>query len=313
MSVTTIDCHYLDQPEVAAAYLIVEGQEAAFVEVNTVYAWPHLERALAEAGLGPEAVRWVIVTHAHLDHAGGAWAVMQKCPDATLLAHPRAAPHLIDPAKLVKSARGVYGDATFEKLYGDLKPIPQERVRIMQDGEELTWGERTLTFLHTRGHANHHFCIVDSGTNGVFTGDTLGLCYPRLQQGGRWVFPSTSPTDFDGRAAIESIERLIATGAQTAYLTHFGAVGDVAGVGAELIDELQRYTELAARADASGIEGEALEAHCSEAVEGWFRAAAAERGLAGPEVEELLALDMDLNAQGLAFSVKKARFKRSRT
>lgn len=312
MSITTIDTRYLGMEQVAAAYLIREGDEAAFVEVNTTSALPRLLEALEASGASPEQVRWVIVTHAHLDHAGGAWAVMERCPNATLLAHPRAAPHLIDPSKLERSARQVYGDETFDALYGALKPIDASRVRTMDDEEELAWGSRTLRFLHTRGHANHHFCIVDSGTNTVFTGDAFGLCYPALQSGGRWVFPSTSPTDFDGPAAIASVERIVATGAEAAWLTHFGRLDDLAGAAVQLTDLLQKSTALAEEADAAGLEGEALEAHCREAVRSWFAEATTKRGLSGPEVDELLALDIDLNAQGVAFAVTKARYKRSR-
>lgn len=311
--IQTIDCRYLDQSEIAAAYLVVEGHEAAFVEVNTVHALPHLLAALESASLTPADVRWVIVTHAHLDHAGGAWSVLEHCPNATLLAHPRAAPHLIDPSKLVASATEVYGAATFAELYGDLKPIPAARVRVMDDGEVLAWGDRKLTFLHTPGHANHHFCIHDSASNSLFTGDTLGLCYPKLQERGRWVFASTSPTDFDGPAAMASLERLVATGADRAWLTHFGLVDDVPGIAAELLVQLQRCTALVQDADASGLDGADLEAHVLAVVQGWFHEAARVRGLDGdPEVAALLQMDIDLNAQGLAFAVKKARYKRSR-
>src|SRR5262245_32932848 len=116
-SVVTIDCDYI-RPRFAAAYLRVAGDEAAFVETDTAHAAPKLLAALAEQGLSPEAVRWVIVTHVHLDHAGGAGAVMRACPNATLLAHPRAARHLVDPSKLTASAIQVYGDARFRDLYG---------------------------------------------------------------------------------------------------------------------------------------------------------------------------------------------------
>src|SRR5262249_54286000 len=149
-------------------------------------------------GLGPEAVDYLIVTHVHLDHAGGSSLLMRECPNARLLAHPRAIPHLVDPSKLVASARQGYGDAEFEKLYGRIDPIEAGRVRAMDDGSRLGWAGAELEFLHTRGHANHHFCILlsESGKpRSIFTGDSFGLAYPELQQSGLFIFPSTSPTD----------------------------------------------------------------------------------------------------------------------
>ena len=211
--IRTIDCDYMRREGFAAAYLMREGERAAFVETNTNHALPKLLSALEAEGLDPEAVEYVIITHVHLDHAGGASALMQACPNATLLAHPRAAPHVIDPAKLVKSAKAVYGEREFSEMYGDIRPVPEARVRSMADGETLAFGERTLTFLHTRGHANHHFCVLDTGSNGIFTGDSFGLVYPGLQQGGLFAIPSTSPTDFDAAAAKQSLDRILDTGA----------------------------------------------------------------------------------------------------
>lgn len=308
MTVHPIDCHYTDQPGVAAAYLVIEGAEAAFVETNTALAVPRLLAALDAQGLGPEAVRWVIITHVHLDHAGGAGVLMEHCPNATLLAHPRAARHAIDPSRLVASARQVYGDARFAELYGEIRPVPAERVRAMADGEALRWGSRTLTFLHTRGHANHHFVVQDSRERGVFTGDAFGIAYPAAQRGGRWVFPSTSPTDFDGPAAIEAVRRIVATGATRAWLTHMGELRDLQGVAEELVAQLEDYTALAGEALASGLAGEALLAFCAARIDRWFAGALEARGLADdPHVVELVALDRDLNAQGIAFAVERQR------
>lgn len=308
-TIHTIDTHYSDVDEGAAAFLLLEGDEAAFVETNTAHAWPHLLAALESHGRTPADVRWVFVTHAHLDHAGGAWRVLEACPNATLVAHPRAAPHLIDPTKLVASAKGVYGEAAFAELYGDLQPIPADRVKIVADEESLQWGDRTLTFLHTRGHANHHYVLVDPTTSSVFTGDAFGIAYPVLQRGQPWVFPSTSPTDFDGPAAIESVQRIVATGADRAWLTHFGELTDLASVATSLVEQLTHWTAVVVDADEQGLEGDALAAHMAAAVGEHFDAAAEARGIVGGR-RALLDLDVDLNAQGLAFAVEKARYKR---
>jgi glyoxylase-like metal-dependent hydrolase (beta-lactamase superfamily II) len=310
--VTTIDTHYLDVPRTTAAYLLREGDRAAFVETNTNRAVPRLLEALAEEGLAPEQVEYVIITHVHLDHAGGAAALMARCPNATLLAHPRAARHAVDPSKLVKSAQQVYGEARFAALYGTIAPIPEARVRTLADGETLGWGERTLTFLHTRGHANHHFCVLDSATNAIFTGDSFGLIYPDLQTRGLFAIPSTSPTDFDAAAAKASLDRIVATGAARAYPTHFGGHEDLEAIAAQLHPQLDAYGALVEEAFAS-IPDEALDAHCRARVAALFDRLLAERGLDGdPAVRRQLALDEDLNAQGVAFAVRKRRFEEGR-
>ena len=154
----TIDCDYL-APELAAAYLRIEGDEAAFVEANTARAVPKLLAALARAGLAPEQVRWVIITHVHLDHAAGASALLAACPNARLVAHPRAARHAKAPGKLVASAKAVYGEARFEAIYGAIEPIDAARVDEVEDAATRDLGGATLTFLHTRGHANHHLVV----------------------------------------------------------------------------------------------------------------------------------------------------------
>lgn len=313
MTVHTIDCQYIDEPKVAAAYLIREGDELAFVETNTAQALPHLLAAIKAQGLTAEAVRYIIITHVHLDHAGGAGPLMAACPNATLLAHPKAAPHAIDPSKLIQSAEQVYGAERFQALYGTLMPVPADRVRVMEDEDTLVWGTRTLTFLHTRGHANHHFVIHDSRENGVFTGDAFGVGYPAVQGSGTWLFPSTSPTDFDAKAAIASVRRIVDTGADRVWLTHFGEVTDLATAADQLIDHLRRYGVLVDTADASNLQGQALVDLCAKTINRWFDAELTSRGLQDNLYAcELLTLDRDLNAQGVAFAVQKRRYKRER-
>ena len=182
LSIVTIDTHYLGRSEFAAAYLIVDGDRAAFIDNNTNAAVPRLLAALDDHGLTPAQVAYIIITHVHLDHAGGTSALAAACPDATVIAHPRAAPHVIAPERLVESASAVYGATEFKRLYGTIEPVPADRVRSMEDEEVLAFGARELTFLHTRGHANHHFCVADSATGVIFTGDAFGLAYPALQR-----------------------------------------------------------------------------------------------------------------------------------
>ena len=308
--VTTIDTEYIGLPQMTAAYLLVDGSEAAFIETNTAHAVPRLLAALAESELAPEDVRFVVITHVHLDHAGGASALMKACPHATLLAHPRAAVHAIDPTKLVSSARQVYGDQAFDEMYGTIEGIDKRRVRALGDNETFTLGNSTLSVLHTRGHANHHFCVLDPASEGIFTGDAFGLVYPAIQNGGRWALPSTSPTDFDAEAAKDSVQRIVGLGMRTAYLTHYGGFSDLAAIGEQLVEQLDAYGAIVDDAMASGIDSDALDEMCKQRVAAIF-----DGYLSTPERKQavqpggLLTMDLDLNAQGVAFAVRKRRFK----
>jgi glyoxylase-like metal-dependent hydrolase (beta-lactamase superfamily II) len=300
----TIDCQYL-QPRLAAAYLRVEGREAAFIEANTTHAVPRLLAALKQTGLAPEDVRYVIVTHAHLDHAGGASALMAACPNATLLCHPRAARNLIDPAKLVASAIRVYGQAHFEQLYGAINPIPAARVRELADGEQVLLGSAVLRVWHTAGHAKHHFVVHDLAKEAVFTGDAFGLIYPHLQRARRFAFPSTSPIDFDAVEAHRSIDRIVGLSPKEVLPTHFGPYADVEVIAGQLrqwIDVSQAAVEGCIRRGQVDCEG-ALR----KVIDAELTRATAEAGLSlTAEDRALLELDLKLNAQGLAVVVAKA-------
>lgn len=309
MTVTTIDADYLGHENFTATYLLHQGDRAAFIETATTHAVPRMLEALRQQGMTAEQVDYVIITHVHLDHAGGAAALMKACPNATLLAHPKAARHAIDPTKLVASAKQVYGEEAFTQMYGEIEGIDESRVRIMGDEEVLEWNGRPLRFLHTRGHANHHFCVLDSQTASIFTGDAFGLVYPALQHRGLFALPSTSPTDFDPPAARATLQRIVNSGAKRAYLTHFGGVDDLPAVAAQLDEQLEGYASIVDVADTSAKDGADLEAHCAQQVNALFDALLAKHGLDDETTRAILQTDMDLNGQGVAFAVKKRRFK----
>lgn len=305
-TITTIDTGYMG-PERAAAYLLRDGDLAAFVETNTTLAVPRLLDALAAQGLTPEQVRLVAVTHVHLDHAGGAAALLAACPNATLLAHPRAARHLIDPSRLVASAVAVYGRDAFEALYGSIEPVAAERVQVMEDGDRVQLGDATLTFLHTRGHANHHAVIVDDVAAAVFTGDAFGLAYPELAG---FTFPSTSPTDFDPDEAHKAIDRILATGAERVFLTHYGEHRALDAMARSLHQQLDLYAALLAEAASPETPDDAIDALCAARVTAIFDAELRQRGLDTPATRALLGVDTDLNAQGVAFAARRQRASR---
>jgi glyoxylase-like metal-dependent hydrolase (beta-lactamase superfamily II) len=292
------------KPRFTACYLRVAGGECAFIEAHTSHALPRLMGALEREGLRPEQVRWIVLTHAHLDHAAGASALVAACPNATLVAHPRAARHMVSPQKLIDGATAVYGPERFRALYGTIEPIAASRVRALEDGEGIELGGATLTAWHTAGHANHHFVVDDPATGTVFTGDAFGLVYPDLQNHGRFAIPSTSPSNFDADLARASLDKVLSLGERFICPTHYDAYEDARVIAAQVrrfLDRAGAWVEQAARGD------EAPAAMTARLARAWTDAIAQEAPAFGPAELELLALDIELNAQGLAFAANAKR------
>lgn len=302
----TIDCDVL--PRFTAAYLRIAGDECAFIEAHTSHALPRLMAALEANGKKPESVRYLVVTHAHLDHAAGASAVLAACPNATLLAHPRAAKNLIDPAKLIAGATHVYGEERFAKLYGKIEPIPQERVKTLADGETFELGGAKLQALHTAGHAWHHFAVDDPTLATVYTGDTFGLVYPALQRGIRFALATTSPTGFHAGEAHKSIDRIVALGREAACLTHYDEVRDLEECARQLRAWIDRSEQWVVEAAASPLQGKEIEVSISAKLREAIAKDTSSRGLALTDDDwKLLALDIELNGQGLAYAAEERR------
>jgi len=294
----TVDAGYL-RPGLASIHLIVQAGHAALVDTGTQHSVPHLLATLTELGLAPEAVDYVIATHVHLDHAGAAGALLAACPNARLVVHPKGARHLIDPAKLIAGSIAVYGEALFHRLYGDIVPAPAERVIEADDGHRIDFHGRVLTFIDTPGHARHHFCIHDSASNSVFTGDTFGISYREFDEGGGpFIFPTTTPVQFEPEALHASIDRLMALHPAAAYLTHYGRVTDLPRLAARLHVLIDEFVRLAC---AAAGEGEVRHSALKTAVEQCLLDAARAHGctLAPERMRELLAGDVELNTQGL--------------
>lgn len=231
--------------EMAACYLLESGQRVAIIETGIQASVERILHVLAQRGWQPGQVSHVIVTHVHLDHAGGAGALMQSLPEAVLVAHPYGARHVIDPSRLEASARAVYGDEVFEATYGRLVPVDASRVITMDDGASLNVGHRRLSFIDTPGHARHHFCVWDEQTRGWFSGDTFGVSYRDLDSAaGPFLFPSTTPTQFDPDALIRSVQRLMAQSPRFMYLTHFGRVAATDRLARQMIDGVNQYRAL---------------------------------------------------------------------
>jgi glyoxylase-like metal-dependent hydrolase (beta-lactamase superfamily II) len=209
-----------------------------------------------------ENVDYVIPTHVHLDHAGGAGELMRRLPNAKLVIHPRGARHMIDPSRLKAGASTVYGEEMFKEHYGDLIPIPEDRVIIPEDESTIDFNGRLLKFLHTPGHAKHHFCIIDSMSNGMFTGDTFGVAYPELTGTELpYIFPPSSPVDFNPEDWIDSINRLMGTNSEQAYLTHFGKVSNLQPLAETLKTMVNEFADLAKSSDCPSSLSTAIKEH----------------------------------------------------
>ena len=305
-SVITIDCHYLE-PEHAAAYLMIEQGRAAFVDNNTVHAVPLLLKAIEERGLSAADVAWIIPTHLHLDHGGGTSALVNECPNATVLAHPRAVRHLIDPSRLIEGVKAVYREAEFIRLYAPILPIDASRVRGVEDSETLRFGDRVLTFMHTRGHANHHICIHDSKSNGVFTGDAFGVEYKAARVTKRpFLMCSSAPTDFDPEAARESIRRIVDTGAERVFVAHFGELTSVRQGAEVMFESIGRIEAILNDAIASGVKGPALQRFCEDRVRTAFEEQIAACGTVLEEAAwRTINTGIRIDAQGIAYLAER--------
>ena len=295
--VHTIDTGF-HRPRFDAAYLVVEGGRAAFIDTGTNFAVPRLLAALADLGLGPEAVDFVIPTHVHLDHAGGAGLLMQALPRARLLVHERGARHMIDPSALFAGALAVYGQAAMDREYGQLVPVPAERVQTTHDGMAVHLAGRALQFIDTPGHARHHHCVWDARSAGWFSGDTFGLSYREHDSAaGPWVMPTSSPVQFDPGALRQSIQRLLDRQPQRMYLTHFGEVGDVPRLGRLLLEQIDALVAMAEPLRNAPDRHAALLA----GLQALARQQLQRHGMADVEAGlQALAMDNELNAQGLA-------------
>ena len=305
-----VDTGFGGRPGFDGAYLVVADGHAAFIDTGHNGAVKRLLDTLAAVGLTPDAVDWVIPTHVHLDHAGGAGLLMSRLPHARALIHPRGARHLITPLALVEGARAVYGADEVRRTYGTIEPIPAERVVESHDEMVIHVGTRPLRLIDTPGHARHHHCIWDERSRGWFTGDTFGISYREFDSAaGPWLFPSTTPVQFEPAALRSSVARLLDAAPQALYLTHFGRVDQVGRVAAQFLAALDAFEQggVAAQARHPG-DAPACEAALRTLVDTTLLTAARDAGATVPDdvARALLATDITLNAQGLQVWLSRA-------
>ncbi len=245
--ITAIDTDYV-RPKLAASHLVVDGGRAAFVDTGTTHSVPNLLAALELKGIDRAAVDWVLATHVHLDHAGGAGALIRELPNARCAVHPRGARHLVEPSKLIAGSIAVYGEARYRELYGEIVPIDASRIFEPEDGAAITLGKRRLELIHTPGHALHHYCVVDRGHELIFTGDTFGLSYRDFDVDGReFIIPTTTPVHFDPEALCRSVDRIMSYAPRSVFLTHYAEVRDLGRLAREMKERVVAYVDLAIR------------------------------------------------------------------
>jgi glyoxylase-like metal-dependent hydrolase (beta-lactamase superfamily II) len=293
-----------ERPCFDAAYLVVDSGRAAFIDTGTNHAVPRLLAALRAVGLHADAVDWVIPTHVHLDHAGGAGLLMQSLPHARMAVHPRGLRHMVDPSALHAGATAVYGEGEMARLYGVPVGVDVSCTTVTCDGMALTLGGRVLEFIHTPGHARHHHCIWDARTRSWFTGDTFGLSYPELvNANGRWITPTSAPVQFEPEQLQASVSRLLERAPAALCVTHYGRVPFSHRLGPlllEQIDELARIGERHHHADDRHHK-------ITDDLRALYRRRLAEHGFADIErCLALLAMDVELNAQGIASWLDRA-------
>jgi len=295
--VTAIDVDYV-RPRLAASHLVIDGGRAAFVDTGTTHSVPNLLAALAEKDVDPADVDWVLTTHVHLDHAGGAGALMQALPNARCAVHPRGARHLAEPSKLIAGSIAVYGEERFRSLYGDIVPIAESRLFVPEDGATLRLGGRELELIHTPGHALHHYCVVDAAHELIFSGDTFGLSYRDFDVDGRaFIFPTTTPVHFDPEALCNSVDRLMSYRPQSIFLTHYAEVRDLERLAREMKTRVRAFADLGRRYAGAPDRAGKLRNGMFAMISGWLNDHGYPRD--DKERHRLLDDDVELNCQGI--------------
>ena len=300
--IKVIDSGYYSK-DFASIYILRQVNKVAIIETGNNFSVSNIQKALEKDGLSFSDVAYVIPTHVHLDHAGGAGQLMKQCKDAKLIVHPRGARHMIDPQKLIAGATAVYGEKKFKELYGDIIPIEANKVIEAEDNFLLDFEGRELKFIDTPGHAKHHFCIWDKQTGTMFTGDTFGISYRDLDKDGEvYIFPSTSPVQFDPKALVESINKIMEYNPHRVCLTHFSAIKPSKQVVEQLIDGIKFVSDLAKKY-ATHNDAELI---IREKMMEYFLKGLSKIGVADLNFcRERLELDVKINTQGLIYWQQK--------
>ena len=300
-----VDAEYV-RPGYAAVHIIQHNGRAAFVDTGTNHSVPHLLAALDELGIAYDAVDYVFLTHVHMDHAGGAGLLIQQLPNARVLIHPRGVPHMIDPSKLVAASKAVYGLEEFGKLYGDVLPVPQDRIVDVPDNYRCSLGGRELELIHTPGHALHHYVIVDRERAAIFSGDTFGLSYRALDTSqGPFIVVTSSPSQFDPDQLASSIDRMMTYEPESIYLMHYSRVTGTPRLADLLKLQIREFVRIARESESLPDVHGAIRTGMMDM---WLKLLGQQGSeLSSREVSDWLEGDLELNAQGLVIWLQRQK------
>jgi glyoxylase-like metal-dependent hydrolase (beta-lactamase superfamily II) len=244
-----IDTKMAGYQGITAGYLI-RGSRPCLVEAGTAPSAPVVRKALASLGVGPEDLAAVVVTHIHLDHAGGVGDIAAMYPAAEVVVHRKGARHLADPSRLMAAARTVYGDA-LDVLFGVLAPVPASRIVALDDVGTVDLGDgRRLDSHYSPGHAKHHVGLIDSASGDLYVGDAAGVYIPETGD----LRPATPPPDFDPEVALASLRKFSALRPTRLLFSHYGPVDDVDAILARSAEEILVWVEGARAARAAGLD-----------------------------------------------------------
>lgn len=260
--IIAIDTFMGGRARYTAGYLL-DAAEPALVETGPGTSVEPVTAALEHLGIAADELAHIVLTHIHLDHAGGAGSLASRFPRAAIWVHARGAPHLAEPSRLVASTARVWGEREMRELFGPVEPAPAARLHPLEDGDLIDLGDRALAVLATPGHASHHVALVDSRSGAVFTGDALGIHVPDLPV----LRPATPPPEFDLDRYVASVERIRGAARSVLLFAHFGPLSEVdatcdlaihrvrdwAGVVEHALRETEDPAELSSRLEAAAL------------------------------------------------------------
>ena len=297
--IITIDTNFV-RPMYAASHLIIQGGDAAFIDVGANHNVTLLLEELERRDIDRGAVKYVFLTHVHLDHAGGAGKLIQKLPNAKLVVHPRGAKHMIEPKKLIASAEGVYGKELFKQLYGNIEPVSQEKIILAKDAEQIEMQDRSFQLFYTEGHAKHHYCLYDELANAVFSGDSFGMSFRELDTNkGEFIIPITSPTQFDPEEAHKAIDKILSYQPEAIYLAHYSKVVEIERLADDLHLALNKFVNIALKHKQTKERAATIKL----SIENYILAKLTEHNYreTADDAKNYLSADMHVNAMGLDF------------
>ena len=294
------DANYIRQ-KFAAIHFINQNNKLLIIDTATNHSAKKFLNALHTMNISPEFVEWIILTHVHLDHAGGAGLLMKMCPNAQLAVHSRGSRHMINPGKLWASVVSVYGKEEAEKQYGKLVPVDENRVVVVGEGEVISFQGRRLQIFDAPGHANHHIIIFDEESKSFFTGDAFGIAYPELaSEDEEFIFISSTPTQFEPVKFDTTIKKIMKQKPKSCFLTHFSKIMNIEKNGHELLKQIDEYVTITqqARSDHESRQ-ERISKDLFELL--YKKLKKVNLNISKREFGNLLSLDLSLNAQGLEY------------